>query len=265
MVEEVEGNTSDGSDRLSLSDPSDPMPPSGLPSSAKIRLSVATGGRCDGKGFGMKPCPEAQVESGIEQLARKGGASAEAMDCPHRGGMQTAVEVKEEVKRPHGVEGEGSAMRLGHAHHSLKNTNLRLHRGTTQSVQSTLTHLHHLTVAQQGMQAVEVAFEVEIRISRPPRMDACGILPLGMGHKAFGVEHHLLRQAEDATSRRELEVVGVKVEIVLRVKRQRLGEMLLFRKVATPLPCSTLRARDHSRVLPKDGNGGCDGRPSIVP
>lgn len=199
-----------------------------LGSAFAIRLVVAAGGRSEDVALLVAAGTKAEIETGIEELACQSGTPTETVDGPRLGGMQLLAEPKDLVVGPHAVEGEGDGVLFAQSHLRREGFMLESKGGcpafrsiALQGVKAALSELHDFRKRQEKPQGLKMTLQIEVGLRRPPRMDADGIQRSFGGTRKMplvieplgGRQQHLLRQTNDACSRRCVEPMCVKVKV----------------------------------------------------
>ena len=173
---------------------------------------MATIGRGGGPRRGVVLRAETQIETGVEELLRKGGFAAKTVDGPPRGGAQLLVQPQNDVESTHHMEREREAVLFGQRNLCGKDGTLRVEISTAQTVEATFTHLHHFGQGEEAGEGGEVAVEPKIGIGRPPRVDAGRIESADLRLPRFGVEHDGAGKTHNAGAGGRVEAVGVEIE-----------------------------------------------------
>lgn len=173
---------------------------------------MATIGRRGGPRGGVVFRAETQIETGVEELLRKGGVAAETVDGPLRGGAQLLVQPQNDVESTHHMQREWEAVLFGECDLCGKDRTLRVEISTAQTVEAAFAHLHHFGQGQKVGEGGEVAVEPKIGIGRPPRVDAGRIESADLRVPRFGVEHDGTGKTHNAGAGGRVEAVGVEIE-----------------------------------------------------
>ena len=155
---------------------------------------------------------EAQIEARIEELAREGGFSAKAVDGPALLRAKLFAERQNDVESSYHMERHRAVMLLGEGDLCGKDGALRFEIRTAQSVEAAFAHLHHFGQGEEVGEGGEVAVELKIGISRPPRVDAGRIQAADLRMPRFGVEHDGAGKTHNAGAGGRVEAVGVEIK-----------------------------------------------------
>ena len=173
---------------------------------------MATIGRGGAPRRGVVLRAETQIETGFEELLRKGGFAAETVDGPPSGGAQLLVQPQNDVESTHHMQREREAVLLGQGDLCGKDRTLCVEISTAQAVEAAFAHLHHFGQDEEAGEGGEVAVELKIGIGRPPRVDAGRIQAADLRMPRFGVEHDAAGKTHNAGAGGRVEAVRVEIK-----------------------------------------------------